>query len=428
MDPNVDLKVPAAHFLVAAAILEKVKIEASGLKKEEVTLDLTEVNLEICICMIKAQAQNCVFEKVKRINAGKFSMLAQLAMQASVLYKNAYKLIMTPTMEQVKSLRSYAVVIHYKACYFMSQANFWMAQQYLRRMKETNTGIGEAISYLNIAYNSLKEIKEKDKLPQAIINQYDMLLKHYAERKAFLEEKNKVCNQTVPSQVDKIECLQYSQPFSLEEDINRPFEGKDIISRLVPPKVHALANEYKSFVEGIISEALQSITISERVQESFKKKHDLPACLYAATGEQKLPEDLLAKIQQCKEKGGLKLLRFRLEELNSTSKTLEMKINNLLIQLQCEEEEDDEFRKRKGSLCTQAKSKDLTQGMRVQLNSFRDKLEKAKKVDTSVLYTLEQEKQYLELIEYDKAELINRLPKSSSTEKELSPIVSQYII
>jgi len=428
MDPNVDLKVAAAHFLVAAAILEKIKIEATGLKSEELTLDLTETNLDICICMTRAQAQYCVYEKVKRVNSNKFTLLAQLAMQASVLYQKATQLIMTTTMEQAKSLRNFRVVLDYQAYSFMAQANYWAAQQFIKQMRETHRGIGVAIAYMIRACDSLKEVKEKERLPQSIVNQYEALLKHYSERTVALEDKNKKFRETIPTEVDDIECLQYSQPFSLEEDINRPFEGKDIIVRLVPAKVHTLANEYKSFVESIIAEATQSITIADRIQESFKKKHNLPASLYAASGDQKLPEDLSAKIQQCKEKGGTKLLRFRLEELNTTSETLEMKINNLLIQLQCEEEEDEEFRKKHKALSTQAKSKDLTQKILSQLNSFKEKLEKAKMMDNSVVCTLEKEQENFELIELEKSELLSKIPKSTSMEKQASLVAAKYFI
>jgi hypothetical protein len=428
MDSNVDLKVAAAHFLVAAAILEKIKIEASGLKSEEITLDLTETNLDICISMTRAQAQYCVYEKVKRINSNKFALLAQLAMQASVLYQKAYQLIMTTTMEQAKILRNFAVVLDYQAHSFMAQANYWAAQQCIKQMKETHKGIGVAIAYMIRACNSLKEVKDKERLPQSIVNQYETLIKHYSECTTTLELKNKKFHETIPTEVDKIECLQYSHPFSLEEDINRPFEGKNIIARLVPAKVHALINEYKSFVESIIAEATQSITISDRMQESFKKKHNLPASLYAASGDQKLPEDLSTKIQQCKEKGGMKLIHFRLEELNTTSETLEMKINNLLIQLQCEEEEDEDFRRKHGALCTQAKSKDLTQKILGQLKNFKEKLEKAKMVDTSVLCTLKKEHEYFELIELEKSELLSKIPKSSIMEKEESSVASKYFL
>eukprot|EP00826_Nyctotherus_ovalis_P055404 TRINITY_DN7352_c0_g1_i10.p2 TRINITY_DN7352_c0_g1~~TRINITY_DN7352_c0_g1_i10.p2 ORF type:complete len:432 (-),score=157.88 TRINITY_DN7352_c0_g1_i10:705-2000(-) len=430
MNSDLGLKEAAAHFLVAAAIFDKIKIEVSGLKPEEVTLDLTEANIEVCAHMIRAQAQRCAYEKVKRSATSKYNLLSQLAMQAAVFYQKAYQLVTTPSMEQAKELRSHRTVLHYHVCEFTSQANYWMAQQFLRQMKETSRGIGIAIGYFKQAYSALKEMEEeKKKLPQPIVNQYENLLKHFAERINNLEGKNnRAFHEEVPKEVEKIECLQYSQPFSLDDDINRPFEGKDIIYRLVPAEVQKLADEYKSFIEGIIAEAQQWITISDRVQESFKKKHDLPACLYAASGEQKVPEDLLAKIQQCKEKGGMKLLRFRLEELSAASETIEMKINNLLIQLQCEEEDDEEFRKLHGALCTQATSKSLTQAIHNHLNDHRESLRKAKTVDASVAYTLEKEQEYLELIAIDKSELINRIPKNASTDKGLSSVALQYFL
>ena len=379
----------------------------------------------MCTNLIRGQAQYCAFEKVRNFNPSKFNLLSQLAMQASVFYQKAYELAIKPEMDKAKSLRNHVSILHYTGCNFLSQANYWMAQQYARRVKEGHAGIGMAITYMKKAYTSITQVEEL-KLPESVVSQYKSLVAHYLERINYLEQKNNaIFHETVPEEVDNLECLQYSHPFNLDDDLNRPFEGKEIISRLVPSEVHKLANEYKFFIEGIISEAQQSITISDRALESFKKKHDLPACLYAAFGEQKLPEDLLAKIQECKMKGGLRSIRFALVELNNVSESIEMKINNLFTQLQYEAEEDETFRKLYGPLCTQARSEELTKGMLIKLNNYRDNLRQAKMVDSSVAYTLEKENEYFELIESDKSELIKRIPKSSYVEKHLSPVASQ---
>eukprot|EP00826_Nyctotherus_ovalis_P065020 TRINITY_DN9547_c0_g1_i22.p1 TRINITY_DN9547_c0_g1~~TRINITY_DN9547_c0_g1_i22.p1 ORF type:complete len:428 (+),score=121.18 TRINITY_DN9547_c0_g1_i22:654-1937(+) len=427
MSRNVDLRKATAHFLIAAAIFDKIKIEISGLKEGEITLDLTEANIEVCMYMAKAQAQYCAFEKVRKTNSGRFSLLAQLAMQTSVFYQKAYQIITTPAMEGAKSLRSHMLVIHYNVWAFMARANYWMAQQHIRRLRESNAGIGTAIAYMNKACACMRHIEEqKAKLPPSISKQYDNLLGHFAEQREHLEKRNSAAHrEPVPSEVDVIECLQYSQPFSLDDDLNRPFEGKEIISRLVPPEVHKLANEYKSFIEGIINEAQQRIIICDRQDAGFKKKHNLPACLYAASSERKIPEDLLAKIQQCNEKGGLKFLRYTLEELNTAADNIEMKINNLLIQLQCEAEEDEEFRGRYGLLCSQARSEELTLGIMAQIGNYREKLVQGKMIDTSVVNTLKNKEEFFDLIEIDKSELISRIPKSSYTERQVSSVASQ---
>lgn len=422
-----DLREATAHFLIAAAIFDKIKIEISGLKEEEITLDLTEANIEVCMYMAKAQAQYCAFEKVRKTNSGRFSLLAQLAMQTSAFYQKAYQAIAAPPMEAAKSLRNHVLVIHYNVWAFMARANYWMAQQHIKLLRESGAGIGTAIAYMNKACACMRQLEEqKTKLPPSIAKQYDNLVGHFSEQREHLERRNTaVHREPVPSEVDAIECLQYSQPFSLDDDLNRPFEGKEIISRLVPPEVHKLANEYKSFIEGIINEAQQRIIICDREEAGFKKKHNLPACLYAVSGEQKLPEDLLAKIQQCNEKGGLKFLRYTLEELNTIADTIEMKINNLLIQLQYEGEEDQEFRGRYGMLCSQARSEELTLGIVAQIGNYREKLAQGKMIDTSVANTLKSEEEFFDLIEIDKSEIISRIPKSSYTERQVSSVAAQ---
>ena len=308
------------------------------MKGDEATLDLSVINLELCRYMAKAQAQYCAFEKVKRTSPGSFNLLSQLAMQAAAYYKKAHQLILSPSMANAASIKSCISVLNFNACAFTAQAHYWMAQQYLKNMKESNTGIGKAVGHLKKASDSIDSMREEEKgLSPAVYNQYKALSKHYSDRAKNLENKN-IANfkEPVPDKLDPIECLQFTQPFSLDEDLARPFEGKDIISRLLPFDIQRLEDDYKNFIEEIISECLQWITISDREQEAILPKHNLPACLYGASGEQRVPEDLLVKIQQCKEKGGIRFLRFALNNLTSSSESVELKINNLTAQLQCQ--------------------------------------------------------------------------------------------
>ncbi len=423
------LKEAAKHFLVSAAIFDKIKLEIVNLKLGENGLDLSEPNLLMCGYIVKAHAQYCAFEKVKRTAPNNYTLLSRLAMQASTFYGKAYSLAATPPMSKAVDLKNFASVLHFNEYAFLAQAHYWVAQQYQQSAEETAVGIGKSIAHITKSYEALEMVKKLEKsLSPAILTQYKDLIKHYAERKAYLEDRNnKIYHEPVPKKVEEIECLQYTQPFSLEEDLNRPFEGRDIFSRLVPPVVRTLDDEYKLYVGSIINIAMQWINSADAEHEAFLMKHDLPSCLHAASGEQKLPEDLWAKIQQCKEKGGMKFLRHTFDGMHSMCESSETTLTNLRSQLQYEEEDDENMRAKYGSKWTRTKSRDLSAGMWKQLDYYQSKLEACKKADQHIKELLETKEEYLELIEFDRGEIVAKIPKSSHAERQLSFVASKLV-
>ena len=238
-------KEAACNFLIAADIFAKIRLESKGLKKDEFTLDLSEANLQICQYIMRGQAQYCSFEKVKRNAPNKYSLLAQLAMQGSVFYAKAYDLILSSCMSKITVLTNFLPVIYFNEYVFKAQANFWMSQHFLGEMNKPKIGIGQAIGYLSAACEALEKIKKDNvKLSQPMKVQYDTLVKTYEERKNCIKGLNdRMYHEAIPAELDRIECKLFTQAFSLDEWLNRPFEGIDILSGLVPSAVQDLERE-----------------------------------------------------------------------------------------------------------------------------------------------------------------------------------------
>lgn len=416
------------HFLISAAIFEKIRLEATSLKPHEITLDLSETNLQICQNIMRAQAQNCAIEKVTKYAQDKYSLLAQLAMQASVYYNKAYALITSPSMAAATPLKKFVPVIAFNEYAYKAKANFLMSQLYVKQVKATKKGIGKAIVYMLNACNTLEEIKKGEgSLSPGIKNQYHELVKRYAkQRNSLVEANNLKFHEEIPKEVDRVECKAFTQNFSLEEDLNRPFEGKEILCRLVPQTIQNLESEYKEYVEAIINATIESLTAADNEQEAFWLKHDLPACLYAASGEQKIPEDLLAKIQQCKERGGTKFLRFTLDNLISSAESIDIQLSTMQSQLQSEVEEDEQFKKTFGPNCFPEKVRSLIQKMWCYTDNYRGKLKAGREVDEWLSKMLVDEGVKFEIIEVDKSEIVEKIPKSSCAERQLSFVAIQY--
>ena len=330
------------------------------------------------------------------------------------------------SMSKITVLTNFLPVIYFNEYVFKAQANFWMSQHFLGEMNKTKIGIGQAIGYLSAACEALEKIKKDNvKLSQPMKVQYDTLVKTYEERKNCIKGLNdRMYHEAIPAELDRIECKLFTQAFSLDEWLNRPFEGIDILSGLVPSAVQDLEREYKEFIDAIIKKTSDDVAKADEEHEQFLNKHDLPASLYAASGEQKLPEDLLEKIQQCKEKGGIKLLRYDLENINSSADSIEIELNTIQSQMQCEIEEDDKFRRLYNPSPVQNKIQKLVKHIWEYFAIYKKKLDGARLIDEQISKILNENDEF-RMIEIDKSEVIAAMPRSSCAERQLSFVASQ---
>ena len=133
----------AKNFLTASSIFEKIKIEASSLRTTDFGVDLTEQNLLMCSYIMKAQAQYCAYEKIKRTTTEKYSLLSRLAIQSSVFFGKAYSVASTPPVCTVADLKNFVAILQFKEYSFMAYAYYWAALQYEKQANDTAQGIGK---------------------------------------------------------------------------------------------------------------------------------------------------------------------------------------------------------------------------------------------------------------------------------------------
>lgn len=396
------------------------------MSEAERMLDFSEENLEMCSCIAKAQAQHCAFEKVIRTPPVNVVILSQLAMQASELYSKAYAQVLVLTNVDGVNLKNFACTVNYNTHSFQAKANYWMAQRYIMNIGQSPANIAKAIAYLTKACDALEQLK-KSPLSPRLNSMHASLVKKYSGQLAQLvKANNEVYRQAFVESVDKIECLQFTEAFSLQEELGRPFEGREIFAKMIPPEIQRLEEDYRRYIEDLIGSAQQWICIADREYDGFMKSHNLPESLYATPGEQKLPEDLLAKVQECRERGGVKLLKYSFEEMASAISSAELRLDSLQSQLECEAEEDEEFRKQYGSKCSFASSHKLNEekwraltNLGHRLRSIKDIAERARKV---------MEDESIRVIELDKEGMQAKLPKSSCIEKQLASVVEKYLL
>jgi len=427
------LKEGAQKFMISGALFDKIRVELPNLRPGEFGLDFTEQNLMMCWYIVRAQTQYCAFEKVKRnLTPQQFDMISRLAMQASEYYGKAFSLASTHPLNTVPKIQSFMSILYFNECAFLAQAHYWRAYFYYYQTEQTTQGIGMAVAHINKALEAIEKVMTKGiKIKPELITRYNDFKKTYMERKMFYEDKNnKIYHETIPKTLDNnsIACLNYDTPVNIEADLNRQFEGKEIFARMVPPAVRALLDEYRQYISTIINTALQHINYSNNAYEEFLKKYDLPESLYAASGEQKLPEDLWTKIKQCQDKKGMKFLSHTFDTLITMGESGYQKLENIRLELYIEEQDDENMRAMYGAHWVRNKSRVVTEGIWKQIDYYQGKLDECHKADEHIKKLLNSKEEYLEYLQFERAEIVSKIPKSSHAERQHSFVASKYFL
>jgi programmed cell death 6-interacting protein len=417
------LKDAAKNFLTASSIFDKVKTEAVNLKTADFGVDLTEQNLLMCSHIMKALAQYCAYEKIKRTNPEKFSLLSRLSLQASIFFGLAYSISSTPPVCTAADAKNFVSIIQFKEYSFMAQAYYWAAMMYEKQANDTAEGIGKSVASIRKANSYLDQLKKLEKsLSPVILSEYREMVKHYTEKKTYLEGQNsKIYHEQVPTTAEEIEPMVFGQPVNIEPELSKPFEGKEIFAHFVPPAVRILEEEYKTEVATLMNQVFQLSQTIDTLEAQVMEKNGLPAALHAVSGEQSFPEDLWAKIKACKEKGGIAGLKQIFSGVDSVAENNGSILKKLLQQVQQEEEEDTAMRTKYGTAWNRLPSSNLNQSMKKQLEYYSQRFEAGRQTDEKIKQIVDTKKDILVIIDMDKSELTAKIPKSLHAGEHMSP-------
>jgi len=420
--PGDKAKEAANLFLTAAWIFERIKLDLVNLKLTELTFDVSESCLTMCSSLMKAQAQFCAYKRIHTSRPDKHSLLAKLAMQASKDYEvtNGYSKVVG--IEKTFDTKILLRTIQFKEGVFKSYAYYWAAMDQKEKCEKDAMGMGKAVASINKAMSCLEELKkvEKDFPPEAM-NEYKSLYTDCVELKKTIEDSNnRLYHESVPSCPVEIDPMPYGKPISIEGELDKPFEGKEIISLTVPAEAKALYNEYKKEAGNIVQGIFEMQRQMEENQMQVLKKYNLPSSIHATSNEQKIPEDMWQRIKKCKENGGACGLRGSIEGVEVLAKCNENNIKSIYDQLKGEENEDKALKEKYGSKWTRLPSSSLNTNMLKQVAYFQRNYETGRESDKVIKEFAQASKAEFDLLELDRESLTNKIPKSSTDEGEVS--------
>lgn len=426
--PGDKVKEAATLFLTAAWVFERIKLDLVNLKLSEFTGDVSEGNLGMCSFLMKAQAQVCVYEKLRAAHPDRVDLLAKLAMQAAKDYEVACGYSKVVGLEKTPNGRNLLGVMQFKEGAYRTNAYYWSALDQKKKCEESVTGMGKAVASIRKAMEHLDSLRKAEKtFPPEVVAEYKTLSDHCAEAKRVIESlNNKLYHESVPSRPAEVDAMPYGKPISIEKELDRPFEGKDVLSSKTPAGVRKLYEEYKKQVGAIIQEEFEVIREVEEQQTQVLKKHNLPNAIHAVSNDQNIPEDMWQRIRKCKENGGIQGLEQSVEGVEDLAKCNEDNMLSICNQLKAEEKEDHELKQKYGSQWTRMPSASLNTNMTKQLEHFRQKYDTARQTDADVRNFVHSSKGQFDLLELDRDSLTSKIPKGSSGSEELSPAAAKY--
>lgn len=405
-------KEAAKIFMIAGSLFEKIITEQVMIKDIQ-SMDFSEQVLQMHSHLMKAQAQYCAFEKVKLAATKNFNLLAKLAKQASILYGKAYLIASKPPITKTVDKTSFTSVVQFNELSFLYQAHFYAASQFQQETEETAEGMGKAVINIRKAKECIDNIKsfEKDLSP-ALLSQYQVFAKQCSEKFDFIEDQNKkIYHEEVPTIPAEIESLAFSQPISIDNELNAPFEGQEAFSQLVPLPVRLLEREYKNETSAYMESIIKTSQQCDSKQEFIIGKHCVSSKLDSNSGSPIIPDGLWAQVSQCKEKGGPQKLQEMIDQLYSISGTGMEALEKIGTMIQNEEDEDKNMKLKYGINWKRESSIVMNKGMKNQLNYYTSKFGQAKEEDTKIETMYSTNKANFILLDKDRAGLSELIPK-----------------
>lgn len=425
--PGDKVKEAAGLFLTAAWIFDRLKLDLVNLQLKELSPDVSVENLSMCFFLMKAQAQSCAYERVLHAKPDRYDLLARLAMQACKEYEVANGYSKGVGVAKAANGKNIITIMQYKEAVFRSRAFYWSAMNQKRTCEESVTGMGKAVASIRKAMEILDSLKKVEKsFTPEIMNEYKTFYAQCADLQRITESlNNKLYHESIPTRPVEIDGMLYGQPISIEGELDRPFEGKEIFSLKVPQGVRALDNEYKKEVGVIIQETFELARQIEEYQVQMLRKYNLPSAIHAVSSEQKIPEDMWQRIRKCKENGGANSLNQIINGVEELAKCNGTNIMNIYTQLKEEEKEDQAMKQKYGSKWSRLPSANLNVNMAKQLKNYKQKFDEGRQSDIALKELIATMKEQFGLLELDRDSLTKKIPKSKFVAGGLSPAATK---
>lgn len=408
------LKLALKWFQQSAGIFAHLKGVTPFAIPQEPTPDLNPDTLQVLSNLMLAQAQEIFIVKAIKDNM-KEAIIAKLACQCEDLYAETLRGLQKDSIRSLWDKEWVATVAG-------KQAGFHaMTQLYQSMVCRTNSKVGEEIARLQNAIELFKAAQTRSGRSN--------LFEVYATRaQTLLVEAKKhndfIYNEIIPD-VKTLESpgkaqLAKALPISLPLSQN----PKDLFADLVPVALHQAIAASEARKNEVVNAEILRLREASQTLNGVLASLNLPAAIEVTCGDA-LPQSLLDKSREVREKGGIESVRTLINELPELLKRNEEILNESDRMLNEEREADTRLRTQFKEKWTRTPSEKLTEMFRSNAGKYREIIRNAINADKTVRQTFDQHARGMELLSKDPSELQAACPSGGGCSSANSPSVQE---
>lgn len=414
MDSDDGLKTALKYFQQSAGIFEHLKGVTPFAIPQEPTPDLRPDTLQVLSTLMLAQAQEIFIVKAIKDNM-KEAIIAKLACQCEDLYAETLRGMQKEALRSIWEKEWISTVAGKQAAFHA------MTQLYQSIVARNNTHIGEEISRLQHAIELFKSAQTRS-------GKSNMLEEHLQKAEKFLVDAKKqndfIYNEIIPD----VKTLDAPGKAQLAKALPVTFplrdDGKDLFANLVPVVLHQAMAACETRKNEMVNAEIMRLREASQTLNGVLASLNLPAAIEVTSGNS-LPQSLVDKAREVREKGGVESVRTLIDDLPQLLTRNQEILDEIDRMLNEEAEADSRLRNQFKTKWTRTPSERLNEAFRSNSGKYREILRTAVSADKTVRETFDKYKRAMELLSRDPSQLETACPSGGNSDMSSASSVGE---
>ncbi|XP_031617798.1 programmed cell death 6-interacting protein [Contarinia nasturtii] len=401
-DSDDGLKMATKLLQQAAGIFAHLRGVTPFAIPQEPTPDLNPETLQVLSNLMLAQAQEIFVMKAIK-DSMKDLIIAKLACQCEELYAEALRGLQKDSLRSIWD-KDWVATIAGK------QAGFHAITQFYQSLVcRNNKAVGEEIARLQNAVELFKAAQSRSGKPSLYEEFASRAQRHLTESK---KDNDFIYNEIIPD-VKTLEGPGKAQ-LAKASAFTTPLSpnSKDLFADLVPVALHQAISASDARKNEIVNGEVMRLRESTQNLNGILASLNLPAAIEITSGNA-LPQSVLDKAKDIREKGGIENLRTLINDLPESLKRNQEILDESDRILNEEAEADTRLRTQFKEKWTRTPSDKLTEMFRSNAAKYREIIRNATTADKTVRDTFDKHSHGMELLSKSESELENACPVSS---------------
>ncbi|XP_065667183.1 programmed cell death 6-interacting protein [Hydra vulgaris] len=400
------LKTAAKYYQQSAGLFSYLKDNVFPALHTLPTPDFSISCLTALVSIMLAQAQDCFYQKASS-DKMKDAVVAKIAMQTSDFYQDANR---NAAHYETKGLweKDWIPVLQAKQSYFAAAAEFHQS-----KVNEASNKYGERVARLQKAEKLINDgIKNAGNLN---IPDLKNLAGHISKNLVQAKKDNEfIYLDKVPAQdqLTPVERATLVKALPMSSPMSSNFQ--DLFTKLVPMSVHQALSTYNGAKGALINSEVGKLREATHFMNGVLASLNLPAAIEDLSGE-KVPQSVLEKSSEIKEKGGLQIIDQMIQNLPDLLERNREVLNEAFRMMSEEEQEDQKMREYFKERWTRTPSAKLTQQLKEEGAKYKSILDNATNADNIVKAKYNEHRRGLDILSKSDEEIANSLPKVGAT-------------